>query len=352
MGKNYSHLTFADRLAVEKMIKTKMKIPIIAECIGVNQSTIYRELNRGRYMHTLTDLTEEPRYSAELADQKYRENLKCKGPDLKIGDDHELAKYIENKILNEDYSPRAVLGEIQRDKIEFKVMISPTTLYRYIDIGLFLNLTNKELPVKKNRKKKHKKVRKKQARANAGTSIEKRPKVVEDREEFGHWEMDTVVGAKGESKHSMLVLTERKTRKEIVRLLEAHTTEQVVAALDDVEREYGNLFYTVFKTITVDNGSEFADSAGLEKSALRDGNRTAIYYCHPYSSYERGSNENQNRLIRRWIPKGMNFDHMAKNDIQEIEDWINDYPRKIFEYETSRMRFEAELSKILLSNAE
>ena len=132
-----------------------------------------------------------------------------------------------------------------------------------IDKGIFLTITNKELPVKGRRKKKNKKVRR-QARANAGTSIEKRPEDIDTREEFGHWEMDTVVGKRGESKHSLLVLTERKTRNELIYLLYEHTTEQVCKRLDQLEAEWGERFGQVFKTITVDNGSEFADWEGMQ----------------------------------------------------------------------------------------
>lgn len=342
MGK---HLTKADRLMLEKLLRQKKYTnKEIAEAIGCSERTVYREKNRGRYMHTNSDLTEEERYSPDIAEQKYRDNLKAKGPDLKIGNDHELASYIEKKISEDGYSPEAVLGEIKRDGLEFETEISKTTLYRYIEIGVFGTITNEDLPVKPHKKKKNKKVqRKTQSRANAGESIEKRPEEINKREVFGDWEMDTVVGKQGESKHSMLVLTERKTRYEIIRLLPEHTTAQVILALDGIETEYGEKFPLIFRTITVDNGTEFADCAGLERSALGDGTRTKLYYCHPYSSYERGSNEVNNRLVRRKIPKGVNFDDKTEEDIQAVEDWMNNYPRGMFNYDTAKMRFEAEL---------
>lgn len=110
--------------------------------------------------------------------------------------------------------------------------------------------------------------------------------------------MDTVVGLRGKSKKSLLVLTERKTRKEIIMELKRNTAAEVVKSLNKLERKWGKMFYKVFKTITVDNGSEFADFEGMEKAARRKGSRVKLYYCHPYSSCERGSNENQNRMIR------------------------------------------------------
>lgn len=343
--RRFKHLTKSDRLMIEKMLKQDHSKKEIAAAVGVDESTIYRELKRGRYTHKNSDWTEEERYSPDIAHEKYRENLKAKGPDLKIDHDQKLADYIEKKIGEDGYSPEAVLGEIDREGIEFDTHISKTTLYRYIDIGLFQTITNKDLPVKPRKKKKNKKVRK-QARANAGESIEKRPEEINDREEFGHWEMDTVVGKRGESQHSLLVLTERKTRDEIIFLLMEHTTSQVVSKIDFLEEKWGDQFSLVFKTITVDNGTEFADCSGLERSVLGDGSRTKLYYCHPYSSYERGSNEVQNRLVRRKIPKGTNFDDKTEEDIQAVEDWINDYPRGIFGYETARMRFEREIAAL------
>lgn len=345
--RRFKQLTRADRLKIEALDKAKHTPKEIAEQMGVHVSTIYRELKRGRYIHTNSDLTEEERYSPDIAHEKYKENLKAKGPALKIGNDRKLAEYIEDKILNDDYSPETVLGEIKRKGLEFETTITKTTLYSYIDKGIFISLTNKALPVKGRRTKKNKKVnRKKQARAAAGESIEKRPDDIDTREEFGHWEMDTVVGKRGESKHSLLVLTERKTRDEIVMKIPEHTAAQVVESLNSIEKEWGDLFPKVFKTITVDNGTEFADYDGIKKSVLKDDDRVKVYYCHPYSSYERGSNENQNKLVRRKIPKGTNFDDRTDEEIQNIQDWINNYPRGMFDYKTSAELFEEELTKI------
>lgn len=343
--RRFKHLTKSDRLVIDTMLRDGKDKKEIAERIGVHKSTIYREEKRGRYTHRNSDWTEEDRYSPDIAHQKYKESLKAKGPDLKIGNDQKLADYIEEKIANDGYSPEAVLGEIKQKGMKFKTAISKTTLYRYIDIGLFLTITNKDLPVKRRKRKQHKKVRK-QSRVLAGDSIEKRPQEIEKRNEFGHWEMDTVIGKRGKSKNSLLVLTERKTRQEILIKLAEHTTEQVCRALDSLERKWDNLFSCVFKTITVDNGSEFSDCARMEKSAIGGGNRTKVYYCHPYSSYERGTNEVQNRLVRRKIPKGSNFDDKTEEEIQSVEDWINNYPRRIFGYRTAQMLFDMEIAAI------
>ena len=346
MARRFKHLTKSDRLMIEKLLKQKQKKKDIAKAVGVDESTIYREIKRGKYTHRNSDWTEEERYSPDIAHNKDRENLKAKGPGLKIDHDRKLADHIEKMIDEDGFSREAVLGEIKREKLKFDAEISKTTLYRYIDIGLFRTITNEDLPVKPRKKKKVKKVRKKQARASAGESIEKRPDEIDTREEFGHWEMDTVMGKRGESLHSLLVMTERKTRDEILMLLNEHTAEQVVCKIDALEKEWGDRFSTVFKTITVDNGTEFSDCASLERSVFGEKDRTKLYYCHPYSSYERGSNENQNRLVRRKIPKGTNFDSMTEEDVRKVQDWINNYPRGIFDYETSKMRFEQEIAAL------
>ena len=175
---------------------------------------------------------------------------------------------------------------------------------------------------------------KKAARASAGKSIEKRDPEIDTREEVGHWEMDCVEGKK-KTKETLLVLSERKARKEIMIKMKDQTAGSVVAALDRLERRYGTLFYKIFQTITVDNGSEFADVEGLERSCRRKGKRTTVFYCHPYSSYERGTNENINRMIRRWFPKGTDFGQVPKKAIQAVEDWLNAYPREILGFRSA-----------------
>ena len=158
--------------------------------------------------------------------------------------------------------------------------------------------------------------------------------------------MDCVIGKKG-TKRVLLVLTERYTRNELIRLMKDKTAQSVVSALDGIEKQYGKkLFSKVFKTITVDNGSEFADCKGIERTYNNRGNRTKVYYCHPYTSCERGSNENQNRLIRRHYPKGTSFERVKPAEIQRVEEWINNYPRKIFNFHTSAELYEACLNSI------
>lgn len=346
MGKLFKHLSQNDRIKMETMLNSGHKVVEVAEYLHVHRSTIYREIKRGEYTHRNSDYTEETRYSSDLGQKNHDWNAQGKGRNIKIGNDRPLAEYIEEKIIEDKYSPEAALAAAAESDIEFTTSISVRTLYRYIDKGIFLKLTNKDLPVKGKRKKHNKRV-KVQKRASAGESIENRPDEVKDREIFGHWEMDTVKGKQGVTKSCMLVLTERKTRDEIIVKLPDQKAASVVEAIDRLERKWGDMFTKVFRSITVDNGVEFSDYEGLERSVLHEGEkRTFAFYCHPYSSWERGSNENNNRLIRRHIPKGEDFDEKQDRDIEYIENWINNYPRGIFGFKTSAQLFEEEIRNL------
>ncbi len=339
----FKQFTYNDRLRLEVLIKAKHKPKEVAEILHFHVSTIYRELKRGQFEALNSDLTKEIRYSPDIAQQHKEAVLAAKGPDLKIGTEQAFADRIEAIIINKGYSPAAALAKVKAERYDFSICV--TTLYSYIDKGVFLNLTMKHLPEKRKGEKKHKR-KAIQKRATKGESIENRPKEINTRKEFGHWEMDTVVGARGASKKSLLVLTERKTRKEVIFLLKEHTSAAVVKALDRLERKLGKKFRGIFKSITVDNGSEFADWEGMERSKRSKKKRTKIYYCHPYSSWERGSNENQNKLVRRHIPKGVNFDDKTQGDIDDIAEWINNYPRRLHEYRTAEELYNKELERI------
>lgn len=346
--KGYKCLTYADRLKIEAWELAHVPRAKQAEYLGTTRQTIYNELKRGQYEHLNMDYTTEYRYSPDIAQRKCDENLAVRGVSLKIGNDIAYADYIEQKIAEDGYSPAAVLGELKAtgQEKQFQTKICVKTLYNYIDKGVFLTITNKSLPVKGRRTKRKNKIRI-QRRANAGTSIEKRDKDILTRKEFGHWEMDSVVGKRGKSKCPLLVFTERKTRQEFIFKLKNHTTREVVKTINRLERHYQKNFPEIFKTITVDNGPEFAACTDMEKSCLHKGSRTKIYYCHPYSSWERGGNENANKLIRRHIPKGTDFDGKTKQDIRHIEDWINNYPRKILDYHCSQELFNEEINRIM-----
>ena len=341
--RRFGHLTWKNRLKIEQMLREKRSVREIAAALHVHNSTIYREIRRGMTQQRTTELVDVEVYCPDTAERKYRENLRAKGPDLKIGSDHALAAYLEDKIANDHYSPAAALAKIKEEGRIFSTTISEWTLYSYIDKGIFARLTNKHLPMGKRKKRAYRKVR--EARLPKGDSIEVRPDPVNRRETFGDWEMDTVVSSR-KSKKRLLVLTERRTRREIVELMRDGTSASVVSALNRLEREMGtDTFRSVFRSITTDNGVEFADRPGMEASCCRKGLRTHIYYCHPYSAYERGSNENANRIIRRFLPKGTSFARLTRKNVKEIERWMNDYPRQKLGWKTAAAAFAEQMQQ-------
>lgn len=330
------HLNYEKRIKIEALSKIGLKSEAIAKQIGCSGRTVRRELAKGKTTLLNTDLTTRVEYSADIGQQKHDYAGTAKGPTLKIGNDYELVEYIEHLIIKEKMSPYAAAQKIKHEK-KFKTTLSYKTIYNYIDKEIFPNLSNKHLPVKKNGKKRgYNEVR--QATNNTkGTSISERPEAVEKREEYGHWEMDTVVGGKG-TKEVLLVLTERKTREEIIRKIKSKSQYCVVKEIDKTERKLGSKkFREKFKTITCDNGNENLDFEGIERSVSVKGKRTQVYYAHPYSAWERGSNENVNKLIRRFIPKGADIGGFSHERIRLIEHWINNYPRRIFNGLSSNM---------------
>ena len=185
--------------------------------------------------------------------------------------------------------------------------------------------------------------KKKRTRINKrilGRSIEERPREIEERQEFGHWEIDTVIGKKSQDK-ALLTITERKTRKEIIIKIASKESEAVSASIRSLRNTYGSLFPKVFKTITADNGSAFAE---LLPSV--EGEDTKIYYTHPYSASERGTNERHNGLIRRFIPKGKAISSISDETILYVENWCNRLPRKVLAYQTPEECFQKEIQNI------
>lgn len=160
--------------------------------------------------------------------------------------------------------------------------------------------------------------------------------------EFGHWEGDGIVG-KNKQGH-LITLVERKTGMGLLFNVGDRKATRIVDVLDELEQKFGSLFSSVFKSITFDNGVEFADCNKMEKHQ-----RTKIYYAHPYSSWERGTNENWNRIVRRFVPKGSSFDNLQTIDIKRIQNTINSLPRKRFHYHTPKDLFIEELEAIIQS---
>lgn len=334
-------LSWNDMLTIEKMLKKGYRPTAISRRIGCTTQAIYDEIRRGE----VELLDSEPRpykaYSPEMSMSRREQGKKNRERPLKISKDHAMAAWIVKMIAEEGYSPSAVCSMLGKTpETTFSCTITRQTLYRYIENGYLWPLTNKDLRYKGKSKKKHKKVRVQAKRASAGLNIERRPDHINNREEPGHWEMDSVEGKKG-TKKTLGVMTERVARQEIGHFMPDQTAASVVDLLDKIESKLGfDLFREVFKSITVDNGSEFADVEGMERSFLCPGEkRTVIYYCHPRCPGERGSNEKQNQMIRWFFPKGTDFRKVSNKKLQEAINWINNYPRLLLDWHCSNDLF-------------
>lgn len=330
------HLTYRERLKIEIMLKGRKKTEEISREIGCSKRTVQRERKRGQVQQFNGGTWEYYyRYDADVAQNRYIAGRECKGADLKIGHDHELCEHIEKEI-KKGKSPDIIADAIKKDPGKYRVTLCTGTIYNYLKKNIFLNVGYENLIYGRYRKKKKDPVNRPSYKNLRGRSIEERPKEAAERIEPGHWEMDLVVGKPGESKAVLLTMTERTSKREIIRKLPDKTQASVVHAMDVLERQIGRKqFRETFRTITVDNGSEFLNSSEMERSCLSQKKaRTMVYYAHPYSAYERGTNENMNRMIRRFIPKGTDLRQYTKKEIQRIENWLNNYPRKILGYRT------------------
>ena len=336
-GKKYVHLSEKERYKIEGLLEGEKNVEEISVILGGDQSTIYREIIRGTVLRVQYDGNEKGEYRANRAQTDYDKQGQNKERSLKIGKDKELEAYIRVKILEEKFSPDAIIGEIKLKGLVFKGIICTKTLYNYIDAGLLAGISNKNLWQKRGKKKRgYKTVSRINTKNRDCRSIEDRPKKINNRNEYGHWEGDTVKGPMG-AKAGLFTLTERKTREEIIIKVENGTQEAIREAIDGLEKEYDGGFKTKFRSITFDNGVEFLDWRSLEISITGSKERrTTIYFAHSYSAWERGSNENQNRMIRRFAPKGVDMADFSVEEIQAIEDWMNNYPRKILGYKTAK----------------
>lgn len=346
--KGYHYISFTQRLQLEAYLKAKMPIKEIAKLLGIHKNSVYRERDRGMYKKKVRHRNARGRkidcfvmeYSALVAQRRFEEGQTHKGRPIKLGKDYEFVRYVEKRILVDKLSPLAIIGELRRNGCPFETIVCVNTLYSYIRRGFMGRVRASSLPLQR-KKKKSKPVAK---RAPRGTSIEQRPEEIGKRNTFGHWEMDCVCGP---TTDSLLVLTERLTRYEIIFKIPRQTSANVVTCLDTLEKHFGERFKVIFKSITVDNGSEFSDFDGMRFSCVNKKElRSEIFYCHPYSAYERGTNERINREIRRLCPKGTSFAPYTVYAVARIAAWVNSYPRQVLGFASSAERFNEEFAKI------
>lgn len=337
--KIYTHLNETERDNIERWLNEGKILAEIARLLDRHRSTIYREIKRG----TTTQIKNINGYQQEvkvyLADtgqaiyDRNRERSQSKG----------LKKFSRNfwKALDEANKKRLFSGKNRKYNIKtFTIVYQrknplenvPTykTVYNYIHRGDFF-IKPIDLPVmltlkpRKNKNSKPKGTNKKKL----GRSISDRPETVLERKSIGHWEVDLVEGKKGKDEPVVLTLVERCSRYGISQKLRNAKSDTVQEALVKITTENAK----TFKSLTFDNGSEFSQAAFLEDISSLE---LKVYFCHAYSAWERGSNENFNKLLREFIPKGTSLHHFTDEEVRVAAESINQRVREVNDYQSAQ----------------
>lgn len=352
----YKHLTIDDRAKIQTLIeqldnngKRIYSNTYIANYLGVHKSTITRELRRIKSkVHLKTGTITNKPYNVRDAqdDADFKRGLSK--AEYIVEQFPKLKKYIEDKILIDKWSPDVIAGYIESHELYLQdgfTSISTTTIYRAIHYGL--------LKVKKEDTRRMTKFEKSGEYKNKGKlpvsklsySIELRPEEINNRTTFGNWELDTVISSSKGQHKALMTLTERKTRFEIIGVLETKTKEEVILKFKKIKDYLKTNIKDIMNSITTDNGTEF--SGFLDIIELTG---AKFFFCHPYASCEKGTNEKHNSLIRYFIPKKSLIENYSISDINNICNWMNNYPRKIFNYQTPTEVLQNELQNDKLFN--
>lgn len=330
------HLSAEERYMIQIRLQDKWNINQIAKELGRPYNTIKNEIARGKVSLYNGKVF---RYKAKAGERAYKEHRQnCRKPYKRL-ECRDFIAYVQEQFFGKkQWSLDACVGyAIENNLFPRSEMVCTKTLYNYVDLQL-IAIKNIDLPDKLKRKVKAKKTR--ENKRNLGESIENRPEEINQREEFGHWEGDSVLGSKNADEPAIFTLVERMTRDAIWLKVADHSATAITQALEGLKAEYSDKFAQIFKTITADNGSEFAELTAKTPEG------TKVYFTHPYSSWEKGTNECHNRLLRRFIPKGKSIADYTQEEISFMADWCNGLPRKILNYRTPEELFEAELDQI------
>ena len=338
--KQYRHLTKNDRIKIESLINQKDKNgkrlfnnTYIANYLGVHKSTISRELkNRKKEkMYIRTGKTKTMPYTAQYAQENADFKRGLSKGEYKLRRNKKLAKFIEDKIKIDKWAPDAIVGYMKAHnyfELDGFESITTPTIYNAIRYGI-INVKLEDTRRMKYKAEYEYHNKSDLPKSKAEYSINNRPEEIDKRLYFGHFELDTVIGTSKGNHECLMTLTERKTRFEIIFKLKGKTAEEVVNKFNKM-KEFMKIHYNkIFKSITTDNGTEFSDFLNIIKDT-----KTKIYFCHPYCSGEKGTNEKHNSIIRYFIPKGTLIEKYSYKDINKIAEWMNNYPRKILNYKT------------------
>lgn len=333
--KRGQHLGAEERGAIQRLKKLGYSNRFIAQEINCSPSTVGYELRRGTPAYS--GRGRRPGYSAKRGAAVYRANrLQCRRH-KKYACETAFTRWTLSMIREHKWSFDTCVGRARQQKL-FPATIIPCTktLYTWLWSGR-LPLTLFELPEVLSRRRRGKPRIPK--RIN-GKSIDERPAIIWERTQFGHWESDTVLGKKKKGEPAVFTIVEMTTGIYLSLRINEKTTDGVAAAMAQLSEEFGAQFSQVFRTITTDNGSEFAAYTAFEQYG------TKVYYAHPYSSWERPVNERSNRLLRRFIPKGKSIHSYTAEQIMMFSDEINSMPRKRLGYRTPEELFDAQLDAI------
>lgn len=343
------HLSYEERLKIEawKHLDQPLSNREMARRLGRAPQTIHTEVKDGRVRQIRRQVQNGKTYEYEsfcyfasagqAAYDKARVNSR-KQP--KWVNAPEFMAYADHQMKKEKRSPDALVGRAKKLRLfNHENIPCTTTLYNYIDLCL-METRNIDLHLKTRRNTKSSRNRKN--RTILGELIEKRSDIVDKRERFGDWEIDTVNGVQGKGNQALLTLTERKTRYEVIIKIDGKASDPVNQALATIRAAAGKNFELLFKTITSDNGTEFSGLSEVLEGV------TEVYFTHPYSSWERGTNENHNGIIRRFIPKGSRISDVSLSTIRRVQDWMNNLPRRILGYATPRECLLEEMKKLAL----
>ena len=343
----YNHFIFSKN----KFKKKTEFMKELSKLIGTSLSNLYDIIKDGLITTLDYELRERIEFSSTVAFNK-RNKKSVESNSSK----REKAKPFIELIMKELKSPYninsvdEIINDFKKnrfDEIAGMITICTSTFYNFVNDDKIDNFDISLLPVKPHRKQKndidYKEGKRKRDNIN---SIENRPFKSTDREDFGHWEGDTVVGSsKIENSGACLTLVERKTRFQIVVKMKDRKSDTVLKAVKKIKKLYPELkdykLEDIFKSITFDNGVEFAKWKQIQKYL-----HTTIYFAHPYSSYERGSNENGNKLLRLFLPKSCDMRLYNNSYVINANELINTKIRKILGYKSSLELFTNELTKL------
>lgn len=329
------HLTAEERHDIEVHLKDGWSIYQIARHLNRPYNTVKNEIRRGTVALYHGKVF---RYKATVGQKQYFENRRNSARKYHCLETVDFLKYVVKQFWEQGWSLDACVGNaLLSGQFSREDIVCTKTLYNYVDLGL-LSIKNIDLPEKLRRNTKARKVR--ENRKKLGNSIEERPQSIENRDEFGHWEFDSVLGSKSADEPAILTMVERMQRYAIWLKVRNHSAAAVSEAISQLKQTFGAHFSDVFKTITADNGSEFTELSAQETPGTR------VYFTHPFSSWEKGTNECHNRMLRRFIPKGKRISDYSVDDILFFADRINALPRKILGYHTPEELFEKELDQI------